>query len=68
MPHTVAAALALAPDTATRTAVLDAFVAAVDTGFFAIGLATLVAGTLVTAQSVASARARRSPEGVLDRG
>jgi MFS family permease len=56
--HTVAAALALAPDAATRIEVLDAFVAAVDTGLFVIGLATLVAGVLVTAQSVVSARAR----------
>ncbi|TQM44995.1 MFS transporter [Pseudonocardia cypriaca] len=68
VPHTVAAALAIAPDAATRSAVLDAFVAAVDTGFFAIGLTTLVTGALVTAQSVASARARRSPERVLYRG
>jgi hypothetical protein len=66
--HMVAAALALAPDAATRSAVLDTFVSAVDTGFFAIGLTTLVAGTLVTAQSVACARARRSPERVLYRG
>lgn len=46
--QTVAAALAAAPDAATRAAVLHAFTAAVDTGLGVVGVVTLVAGALLT--------------------
>jgi MFS family permease len=58
-PRTVAAALHAAGSPATRAEVLNAFVASADTSLRVIGVSTLLAGVLITAQSARSARVGR---------
>jgi uncharacterized protein YjeT (DUF2065 family) len=55
----VAAALHAAGSPATRAEVLNAFVASADTSLRVIGVSTLLAGVLITAQSARSARVGR---------
>jgi EmrB/QacA subfamily drug resistance transporter len=57
-PRTVADALNIAGSAQTRHDVLHAFVLSADTSLRVIGLITLIAGALVTAQSAWSARVR----------
>lgn len=57
-PRTVAEALHVAGSGALRSDVLHAFVVSADTALRVIGVVTLLAGALVTAQSLRSARTR----------
>ena len=61
-PHTVADALSVAGTGVLRHDVLHAFVLGADTSIRVIGVVTLIAGALVTAQSAWSSQSARSSQ------